>query len=94
MPFKIAESIPKFYGAVTVGERGQIAIPAEARRELDISPSNKLLAFGNLDAKALMFVKVEFMAEFLSAVQAMIPHFEQALKADGSETKESNKEEK
>ncbi len=86
MPFKIAESIPKFYGSVTVGERGQIAIPAEARRELDISPSDKLLAFGNIDAKALMFVKVEFMAEFLRAVQALIPHFEQALKTDVSES--------
>lgn len=80
MTYKIVDSIPKFYGAVTVGERGQIAIPAEARRELDISPTNKLLAFGNLEAKALMFVKVEFMTEFLSAVATLLPHYEQVLK--------------
>lgn len=80
MIYNIAESIPKFFGSVTVGERGQIAIPAEARRELDISPANKLLAFGNLDAKALMFVKVEFMTEFLSAVATLLPHYEQVLK--------------
>ena len=40
------ESMPRFYGSVTVGERGQVAIPAEARREQDINPGGKLLAFG------------------------------------------------
>jgi AbrB family looped-hinge helix DNA binding protein len=80
MVYNIMEKIPKFYGAVTVGERGQIAIPAEARRELEIPSGSKLLAFGNVDAKALMFVKVEFMAEFLSAVSKLVPHYEQTLK--------------
>jgi AbrB family looped-hinge helix DNA binding protein len=36
---------PKFYGAVTVSERGQVAIPAEARRDLEIQAGNKLLVF-------------------------------------------------
>jgi len=80
MVYNIMEKIPKFYGAATVGERGQIAIPAEARRELEIPPGAKLLAFGNVDAKALMFVKVEFMAEFLKAAASLMPHFEQSLK--------------
>lgn len=27
-----------FYGVATVGERGQIVIPAEARKKMDIHP--------------------------------------------------------
>ena len=38
---------PKFYGAMTTGERGQVVIPAEARSDLDLTPSTKLLVFGN-----------------------------------------------
>jgi len=39
----------KFYGSVTVSERGQIVIPAEARRDFTIQPGDKLLVFGDLD---------------------------------------------
>ncbi len=38
----------KFYGSVTVGERGQIVIPAEARRDFNIKPGDKLLVLGDL----------------------------------------------
>jgi AbrB family looped-hinge helix DNA binding protein len=86
MTYNIADKIPKFYGAVTVGERGQVAIPAEARRELEISPSTKLLAFGSLDAKALILVKIEFMAEFLNTFSTLLTRFEQTLKAGAPET--------
>ncbi|GAA1109864.1 AbrB/MazE/SpoVT family DNA-binding domain-containing protein [Nocardiopsis composta] len=36
-----------FYGAVTVSERGQIVIPAQARRDLGIAPGAKLLVLGD-----------------------------------------------
>ena len=38
----------KFYGAITVSERGQIAIPVRARRDFGIEVGNKLLVFGDL----------------------------------------------
>ncbi|MBK8447054.1 MAG: AbrB/MazE/SpoVT family DNA-binding domain-containing protein [Micropruina sp.] len=38
----------KFYGAITVSERGQIAIPVQARRDFGIEVGNKLLVFGDL----------------------------------------------
>ncbi len=38
----------KFYGSVTVSQRGQIVIPAEARRDFDIDAGDKLLVFGDL----------------------------------------------
>jgi len=38
----------KFYGSVTVSERGQIVIPADARKDFDIDTGDKLLVFGDL----------------------------------------------
>lgn len=34
---------PKVYGAVTVGERGQVAIPAELRKSFGIKAGDKLI---------------------------------------------------
>ena len=39
----------KFYGSVTVSERGQIVIPAEARKDFDVKAGDKLLVFGDLE---------------------------------------------
>ena len=40
----------KFYGSVTVSERGQIVIPAEARRDFNIQVGDKILVLGELGA--------------------------------------------
>ena len=77
----LADRVPKFYGSVTVGERGQIAIPAEARRDQDITPATKLLAFGGRDSKGLIFVKAEFVTEFITNLSAALSEFEQTLRA-------------
>jgi len=39
----------KFYGSVTVSERGQIVIPVDARRDFGIRTGDKLLIFGDLE---------------------------------------------
>jgi AbrB family looped-hinge helix DNA binding protein len=36
------------YGTVTVGERGQIVLPIEARRHFNIKPGDKLMLAGDL----------------------------------------------
>ena len=35
----------KVYGAVTVGERGQVVIPAKIRKHFRISPGDQLIVF-------------------------------------------------
>ena len=45
-----------FYGAVTVGERGQVVIPAQARREHGIEAGQKLLVLGSPEGIALVGV--------------------------------------
>jgi AbrB family looped-hinge helix DNA binding protein len=52
-----------FYGAVAVGERGQIVIPMEARKAYGINPGDKLLAFG-VDEKGIIFLKSDEMKKF------------------------------
>jgi AbrB family looped-hinge helix DNA binding protein len=39
----------KFYGSVTVSERGQIVIPADARKDFNIKTGDKLLVFGDME---------------------------------------------
>ena len=36
---------PKVYGAVTVGERGQIVIPAQLRESFGVKAGDKLIVF-------------------------------------------------
>jgi AbrB family looped-hinge helix DNA binding protein len=36
------------YGTVTVGERGQIVLPIEARKHFNIKPGDKLLVAGDI----------------------------------------------
>ncbi|MFA5090835.1 MAG: AbrB/MazE/SpoVT family DNA-binding domain-containing protein [Candidatus Omnitrophota bacterium] len=38
-------SFPKFFGKVPVGTKGQIVIPAEARRAMNINPGDKVIIF-------------------------------------------------
>ncbi len=48
------------YGLVTVGERGQIVIPKEARDHFDIKPGDKLLILGDRK-KGLAIAKASVM---------------------------------
>lgn len=77
---------PKLYGSVTVAERGQVVIPAEARRDLKIGPSAKLLVFSGPDKRGLMFVKAESVTEFIAHATAMLSQFEQMLRSNPIET--------
>lgn len=47
-----------FYGTTTLGEKGQVVIPVEARRKLDLKKSEKLLVF-SFGEDLLVFSKVE-----------------------------------
>jgi len=37
----------KFWGNSIVGEKGQIVIPANARKEFDLKPQDQVVVFGN-----------------------------------------------
>ncbi len=78
----LEEAVPKFYGATTVGERGQVVIPAEARKEFGLTPATKLLVFGSPHGGGLILTKAEFVTDFLTRAMARLAHFEEMLKAE------------
>jgi AbrB family looped-hinge helix DNA binding protein len=64
----------KFYGSVTVSERGQIALPVEARKDFNIRTGDKLLVLADLN-KGIVITKsnlvFKIMEETLEAAQKM-----------------------
>ncbi len=48
-------------GAVTVGERGQVVIPAEARKRMGLEPGDKLLAFLHPGAPGVFLARVDML---------------------------------
>ena len=73
---------PKFYGSTTIGERGQMVIPAEARKDFQITASTKLLVFGSPNGGGLMVIKAEFVTGFLAKATEMLRGLEKVVKAD------------
>jgi len=82
MKDKLEERIPKFYGAVVVGERGQMVIPAEARRDMDITPGEKLIILGGPQENMLMIAKAKSVLQLLNKAMEHMSQFGSMLKAD------------
>lgn len=59
----------RFYGVASMGEKGQIVIPAEARRKMNAKKGDKLLVFGIKDDMIAItkLSKVEQIVSHLSA---------------------------
>jgi AbrB family looped-hinge helix DNA binding protein len=71
----------KFYGSVTVSDRGQIVIPAEARRDFGIEVGDKLLVFSDLE-KGIALAKASVITGMIAEVLEM---FQSAPEADKME---------
>ncbi len=55
----------KFYGTTTIGEKGQLVIPAEAREALKLEKGEKLLVFG-MGEDTVVLSKLSQMEKFAS----------------------------
>ncbi len=73
-----------FYGSVTVGERGQIVIPSEARVDLGFLPGDKLLVMRHPAHHGLMVFKIEAVQEFLEEFAARLEAAKNASTEDPS----------
>lgn len=58
-----------FYGAVTLGERGQVVIPAEARKRHGLQPGDKLLVLRHPHVRGLVLARVDDMRTVLDELQ-------------------------
>jgi AbrB family looped-hinge helix DNA binding protein len=54
------EKRKQFYGAVTVSERGQMVVPAAARRDYNVQPGDKLLVLGDLE-RGIAFAPLDIL---------------------------------
>jgi AbrB family looped-hinge helix DNA binding protein len=68
-----------FYGAATVGERGQIVIPVEARKRYHIETGDKVLIMGAPHQRGLMVIKIDAMREFMTTILSDLQHMEQEI---------------
>jgi AbrB family looped-hinge helix DNA binding protein len=82
MKDRLGGRMPKFYGSVVAGERGQIVIPVEARRDMDIAPGEKLIILSGPQGNMLMIAKAESVARLLSKAMKRLSQFGSMLKAD------------
>jgi len=58
-----------FYGWITVSEKGQIAIPVEARNDLRIKTGDKLLVLKKKDGSGITLIKQELLNKFLDKIK-------------------------
>ena len=57
----------KFYGTTTIGAKGQVVIPVEARKELGLNPGDQLVVMGKF-GKVLGLMKTEAMSDFIDTI--------------------------
>jgi AbrB family looped-hinge helix DNA binding protein len=58
----------QLYGTVKVGDRGQIVIPAKARKDFNIKPADLLLVVAGKNRRGITLVKADAMKEFASRI--------------------------
>ena len=71
-----------FYGAATVGERGQLVIPVDARKKYGIQTGDKILIMGTPHENGLMLVKIDAMRDFMMTLLTDLQHLEDEIKND------------
>jgi AbrB family looped-hinge helix DNA binding protein len=65
-------SMPKMFGAVTVGERGQVVVPAEVRKIYGIKTGDKLIVFAKPGGGPIAFMPAEQFNQFLEQATQML----------------------
>ena len=81
------EKTSQFYGAVTVSERGQVVVPAQARRDLGIEVGEKLLVLGGR-AGGLLLIRASVVGQLLSQWSDVIQQLELGLEDKMEESDE------
>ena len=66
----------KAYGAATIGERGQLVIPAELRKALRIRSGDQLMVFCQVDKKVINLMPSRDFSQFLHRAAKLISKLE------------------
>lgn len=77
----ISSHTKKLYGTATVGTKGQIVIPADARAELKIESGDRLYVIGSPEGGFLGLLKEESLDSLMDHLTRQIENF-RVLKQD------------
>ena len=66
----------KAYGAVTIGERGQLVIPAQLRKALHIKSGDQLMVFAKPDKRVINLMPEKDFSQFLEKASKIISRLE------------------
>ena len=58
----------RLYGTVKVGDRGQVVIPVDVRKELRINPGDLLFVIAGRNRRGLTMVKADAMIELAEKI--------------------------
>lgn len=75
-----------FFGTATVGDRGQVVIPTEARKKYNINSGDKVIVLGHPTGNGVFLCKIDAMREVLTDFLAHI----ERLDSDTSEHSETD----
>ncbi len=65
----------KLYGTATVGSKGQVVIPADAREELNIEPGDRLYVLGSMHGSGIVLLKEDMLEHLVEQMSAQIEGF-------------------
>lgn len=69
----------KLYGTATVGTKGQVVIPANAREALEIQTGDRLYVVGSITKKWVGFIKEDQLRELVEHVTDNIEQYKDLL---------------
>lgn len=75
-------STRRLYGTATVGTKGQIVIPADAREELNIKPGDRLYVACGMNGSGVVFLKEEMLESMVEHLSSQVESF-RALQNEG-----------
>lgn len=70
----------KLYGTVTVGTKGQVVIPVEAREELKLETGDKLYVVGSCKGEFIGFIKEDQLRKLVDHITDNVESYKDILK--------------
>lgn len=74
----------KLYGTATVGTKGQVVIPADAREELCIQSGDRLYVVGSVERKWVGFIKEDQLREIVAHITDNVEAYKKALSQESN----------
>lgn len=59
----------EFFGSATVGERGQVVLPIELRKEMLLEAGDKFIVMGKKGDNVVLLLKADFLTKILGKME-------------------------